>query len=162
MIDDEMDKEMQRTPRINATQQQIDVLLRHRLLPQSGGFEGFRLAAEKVPPDGLFVAPLRDQPHRLGHRRIALDAVGVNSHPRNRAVAEISYLLDLSCEVRENVEKALPPVPDAIVAAIGAAPFDLHPVRDELQLGITEREVCIEVAAVEGVKRSVKELDVLL
>jgi hypothetical protein len=48
------------------------------------------------------------------------------------------------------------------VAAIGAAPFDLHPVRDELQLGITEREVCIEVAAVEGVKRSVKELDVLL
>jgi hypothetical protein len=38
----------------------------------------------------------------------------------------------------------------------------LHPVRDELQLRVTEREKCIEVAPVEGVKRLVKELDVLL
>ena len=61
-----------------------------------------------------------------------------------------------------DVEEALPPVADTVVAAIRAAPFHLEPVRDELHLGVTEREECVEVAPVEGVKPLVEEPDVLL
>jgi hypothetical protein len=38
------------------------------------------------------------------------------------------------------------------VAAIRPAAFHLEPVRDELHLGVTEREECIEVAPAEGVE----------
>jgi hypothetical protein len=83
----------------------------------------------------------------------------VNAHPCNRAVAKVSHLLDLCCEVRVDVEKALPPVPDTVVTPVGGAPLHLHPVRDELQVGVAEGEECIEVAPVEGVKRMAEEFD---
>jgi hypothetical protein len=67
--------------------------------------------------------------------------------------------VDFCCEVGVGVQEALPPVPDTVVAAIRPAAFHLEPVRDELHLGVTEREECIEVAPAEGVESPVENLD---
>jgi hypothetical protein len=65
------------------------------LLPQPGGFEGFGLTRECAPPDGLPIAPLRDEPLHLFDGRVALDALAAKALPRTGHVSKITYLLDL-------------------------------------------------------------------
>ena len=48
------------------------------------------------------------------------------------------------------------------MATIWVAAFQLHRVGDEFHVGVTERQECIEVTSVEGIKRSPDEFDVLL
>jgi hypothetical protein len=43
---------------------QLDVLLRHRLLPQPGGFEGLFFGQEVAPPDALSLPDACGQPGR--------------------------------------------------------------------------------------------------
>src|SRR5215204_5590566 len=47
-----------RVPRLEGGPHDLDVLLRHRLLPQPGGFEGFGLTAAVAPPNDPTVPPL--------------------------------------------------------------------------------------------------------
>jgi hypothetical protein len=88
--------------------------------------------------------------------------MAVKPHPQDHAVAKVAHVLDLRREVGVDVQEALPPVPDTVVAAIRPAPVYLQPVRNELDVGVTESEERIEVAPVEGVIRTVEKVHVLL
>jgi hypothetical protein len=77
----------------------LDVLLRHRTLPQPGGFEGFGLRPHSAPPDDLSVAHVGDVPHRQLDGRVALPATAVLAQSRDRHLSELAHLLDLAAEV---------------------------------------------------------------
>jgi hypothetical protein len=83
----------------------------------------------------------------------------MHARPSEHQVAEVAYLLDVCSEVGVDGEDRLPPVSDAFMAPIRVAAFQLHRVRDELHVGVTEREECIEVPSIEGVIRSLGEFD---
>jgi hypothetical protein len=54
-------------------------------------------------------------------------------------LSKISHVEDLDTEVRENVERLLPPAPDAVMATIGTAALDPNLVRGPLVVGINQR-----------------------
>jgi hypothetical protein len=99
----------------------LDVLLRHRLPPQPGGFEGFGLRPHSAPPDDLSVAHVGDVPHRQLDGRVALPATAVLAQSRDRHLSELAHLLDLAAEVGVDVEEAPVPAPDTVVALEGVA-----------------------------------------
>ena len=152
---------MKKTRRFFGTASRLDPRL-PSYSRQPGGFEGFGLAPEVAKRDSLALTPRRDLPgDRLGER-VALHAVAANAHPRERDLSQVAYLLDLSAEVGGDAELVLQPGPETVVAAVRAAALQLDIERSELHVGVDEREEGIEVAPVEGVSRSVGQLNVLL
>jgi hypothetical protein len=65
------------------------------------------------------VRNMPDPPGPLARRSRGRGRESVSGH---RHVSELSYLLDLCCEVRVDDQEALPPAPDAVVAPIGVTP----------------------------------------
>ena len=93
---------------------------------------------------------------------VALDALAAKAVPRNGHVSKIAYLLDLRGEVGVDAEQGFPPAPDSGVAAEVTAAIQLQVARDQLDVGVADREEGIEVSAAEGVSGSVLLLHVLL
>src|SRR5215204_469695 len=116
----------------------LHVLLRHRLLPQRGGFEGLGLAQEDAPPDGLRVAHLDDVPGRLFHGRLAPETLAAKAHPREYHVSQVSYLVDLRAEVREDIVEVLPPSPKTVVASVRITALHLQDARNDLHIEVLE------------------------
>src|SRR6185295_14635944 len=77
-------------------------------------------------------------------------------------VSEVSYLVDLRSEIREDRERLFPPASNPGMAPVRLAPLDPNLVRRELHFGVVQRKIGPEVASVEGVDRSVVESDILL
>jgi hypothetical protein len=75
-------------------------------------------------------------------------------HPRERHLSKVAYLLQLRAVVRGDAEKALPPAPDAVMAPVGAATLHFRDPREQLYVGVGEREKGIEVAPVKGLFHS--------
>src|SRR5215207_2211100 len=102
----------------------LHVLLRHRLLAQPGGFEGFGLTAAGAPPNDSLVTPLGEYPaHLLDHGRGAVHAVRpmrADARGAERPVAKLANLIEAEAEVRKGTEEVLPPLPHAVVSVIVA------------------------------------------
>src|SRR6266536_1307077 len=81
---------------------EFNVLLRHRLLREADGLEGFGLVLEGAPPDQLSVTPFGDQPHRALDRCAAPRALAADASLRKRPVSEVSYLLHFAPQIRED------------------------------------------------------------
>jgi hypothetical protein len=94
-----------RVERLKQFAHDLHVLLRHRLLLEAGGFEGFGLAPEGAPPDSLLIAPFDGQPHRPLNRSAATRTLPANASAYERPVSEVSHLIDLCPEIWENRER---------------------------------------------------------
>src|SRR5215218_1707548 len=94
----------------------LDVLLRHRLLPQPGGVEGLGLGEKDLPPDALPVPPLGKLPDRLLERSLATCAMPTQAERGEGQVSEVAHFDDPDGYVRENVEEVFPPAADSGVA----------------------------------------------
>src|SRR5436190_11078514 len=140
--------------------QVLHVLLRDRLLLQPHGFEGFGLATEGVPPDGLPVTPLADNPEPLLDWRGACRAVSAIAHYRDGQVTRVAHFNDLDGEVGQVLEKALPPSADTGVAVIVA----LHrgQRRNAFHILVHQCQEGGQVTSIEGVNASVSQFHVLL
>jgi hypothetical protein len=79
---------------------------------------------------------------------------------RERDISEVSYLVDFRPEVGENSEQVLPPAADAVVTVIRGDALQLHRERRDLDIGGREFDKGLEIATVEGIVRSMEQLDV--
>lgn len=120
------------------------------LLPQSGGFARVGLVCTGTPPGGLAVTPLNHVPDRLLHWSPAGDRTAAIALTCDGHVSEISNIFNLSLEVWRDAEQVLPPVSDAVVVSVRVAALHLPEARDELNVGVEEREKGIQVSSIEG------------
>src|SRR5204862_2824053 len=88
------------------------------LLAKPSGFEGLGIGAEGLPPDGLPLAPLADNPQPFLDRSVADRAVSAKAQKSDRQVTKIAHFEDLDGEVAQAGEQTLPPAADSSVAVI--------------------------------------------
>jgi hypothetical protein len=118
--------------RVGPLQKSLHVLLRHRLLPQPGGFEGVGLAQEVEGCDALPLPKLHDHPGGRVKRRAAVGAVTTNRRADEHEIPNISKLLVLDLEIGEGASDFPPPLTrtfETVVLLAGARPVKLDLIR---------------------------------
>ena len=145
---------------LQGTAHDLHVLLRHRLLPQPGGFEGLGLSPVIAPPDAFPPTPLGDIPEQYLERRVASCAATAKSHGCERQVSKVAHRDHFDREVGENVDYARVPAADSIVSAIRCPPSRPPLGRPRRQRPSVPETT--QVPSVEGVKGLVSQLHVLL
>ena len=127
----EDDFEVLTVPSIQQATDDLHVLLRHRLLPQPGGFEGFLLRLVERERGHLAV-PNRDQP---GASSLDFDAVASSKvpdvlHDQEAVLDLLQWVNELDPNFVECLEQPLPvrpdrivPPKDACIEATGAGPI---------------------------------------
>src|SRR5256885_7227369 len=86
----------------------LHVLLRHRLLREPGGFEGFGAISEVPRPDHQAPWHLKELTERLVYGHAAARPVGLEPSHDEKRVAEVEDLLGLQLEILECFEPDSP------------------------------------------------------
>ena len=138
----------------------LHVLLRHRLLREAGGFEGFRLCPADTPPHAFSAPPTAYMPDRVlkgdrASRTVAQGAQGGDHH-----ISVIVDINDVDVVVGKGIEPALPPSADSGMAM--QAPLQGNDARNGFHVVVHEGEEGVKVAPVDGFDSATGELDVLL
>ena len=98
-------------------------LLRHRLLRETGGFEGFGLGEEAQKPSRLATLPLDHAAEgRLGLGSACL-ATGAEPTDRHDSIAKVTDLREFQVDVGERLVDVSNPLADARVPRYTVASF---------------------------------------
>src|ERR1700730_4632747 len=137
----------------------LHVLLRHRLLLQAHGFEGFGVIEEELFENDATLADRADDGVALLAREAALRPLHVPAQPKKDTVAQVDYALDP--EVRPSRRRGLPVEVDGGLTTVGAllGPSGVHPQGDVRVGDLLES---LPVSAPEGVGSAPDQLHVLL
>jgi hypothetical protein len=96
----------------------LDVVLRHRLLPQAGGFEGFRFRRERLGVHGSLASEAPQDPKTLIDWHPAPAPATANAGDLEHVLSEISQFLDLELVVIPELAEPRPEAPEPL------APFE--------------------------------------
>jgi hypothetical protein len=97
----------------------LHVLLRHRLLPQSHGFEGVLSPEIAAVRDDHPVTQLNHHGARLRARRAALRPAYANPHEREYRIAKVDQLIDLVQKLVEDFRRQTEEGPYLVVSSVG-------------------------------------------
>ena len=124
---------------------QLDVLLRHRLLPQPGGFEGLGLACGGCPTKRPSSRAIRRCARKSRPWALRSPRHGHDCSLRKSHVSKVSYFGDLRAVVAGDAEEVLQPAPDTVATAVGTPALQFQVAGDELQIGVDESEEGIDL-----------------
>jgi hypothetical protein len=143
----------------------LDVLPRHRLLRQPGGFEGClnlgSAEAERLDPDDLPIADLPRTEEAIVDPSIAFRHPTRKTTQRDDLVAAVEEAVDLETGVEQNVPLR-PPDSGNFGDTAPRSRLDRRRGVDELDSGICVGDKGVDVAAVPSVQSAAHDLHVLL